>query len=114
MKPFFGRTRDRLHLRKLRKERKKLLARKPQWDDTRARVRWLNAQLALAVKNNDREEAERLMPLCIAVREEFNALLAFEDAENKRVLGIVSDPKEAERGIISRTDITHHVSHQRA
>jgi len=85
MRAFFGRTRDRQRLRRLRKERKKLLARKPQWDDTTARVRWLNAQLALAVKNDDRAEVERLTPLVSAAREDFKALLAFKDAENKRV-----------------------------
>jgi hypothetical protein len=105
MKSYFTRLRERQHLRKLKKERRELLARQPHWDDTRARVRWLNAQLALAVKNNDRAEAERLMPLCVAAREEFKALLAFEDAENKRVLGVVGDPKEADRGNHTRP---HH------
>jgi hypothetical protein len=84
MKAFFGRTRDRQRLRRLRKERKKLLARKPQWDDTTARVRWLNAQLALAVKNDDRVEVERLTPLVSAARADFKALLAFKDTQNKR------------------------------
>jgi hypothetical protein len=112
MKSYFTRLRERQHLRKLKKERHELLARQPHWDDTRARVRWLNAQLALAVKNNDRAEAERLMPLCVAARDEFKALLAFEDAENKRVLGIVGDPKEADRGNNSGTD--HPIPHQSA
>jgi hypothetical protein len=104
MKSYFTRLRERQHLRKLKKERHELLARQPQWDDTRARVRWLNAQLALAVKNNDREEAERLMPLCIAAREDFKAILVFEDAENKRVAALVRGPKEAGHGNNSGTD----------
>jgi hypothetical protein len=112
VKSFFSRLRDRQHLRKLQKERHELLARQPKWDDTRARVRWLNAQLALAVKNNDRAEAERLMPLCIAARDEFKKVLAFEDAENKRVAAIVGDPKEADHGHNSGTD--HPISNQPA
>jgi hypothetical protein len=105
MKSYFSRLRDRQRLRRLKKERNELVARQPHWDDTRARVRWLNATLALAVKNNDREEAERLMPLCIAAREEFKTLLAFEDAENKRVAALVGAPKEvADHGNNSGTD----------
>jgi hypothetical protein len=93
MKSFFTRLRDRQHLRKLKKELAESLERKPHWEDTRDRVRWLNARLALAIKNNDREEAERVMPLCIAAGEEFEAILVLENSENGRLSKILSEKK---------------------
>jgi len=84
MKRFFTRLRDRRHMRKLNREKHELIAPAPRCGDTRARVAWLNAALARAIKNGDRAEVERLTPLCLAAREEFRALLAFKDAENKR------------------------------
>jgi hypothetical protein len=74
VKTFFAKLRDRQHLRKLNKEKQELLGRKPHWDDTRCRVSWLNARLALAIKSNDQEEIERLTPICHAAREEFRTL----------------------------------------
>lgn len=85
MKSFFSRRRDRHHLRKLNKEKHELIAPTSRCDDAETRVRWLNAQLALAVKNHDRAEIERLTPLCLAAREEFKQLLAIKDAGNKRI-----------------------------
>jgi hypothetical protein len=85
MKSFFRRLRDRQHLRKLNKEKHGLIGPTPRCGDTKARVRWLNAALHRAIKSGDLAEVERLTPLCFAAREEFKALLAFKDTENKRV-----------------------------
>jgi hypothetical protein len=85
VKSYFGRLRDRRHLRKLNKEKHELIGPTPRCGDTRARVRWLNAALHRALKNGDRTEVERLTPLCLAARKEFEALLAFKHTENKRV-----------------------------
>jgi hypothetical protein len=84
MKRFFTRLRDRQHLRKINKEKHELISPTPRYGYTEARVRWLNARLALAVKNNDLEEVERLKPLCVAAREEFQALLAANKLSNDR------------------------------
>jgi hypothetical protein len=85
MKGYFGRLRDRRHLRKLNKEKQQLIGPTPRWSDTEARVRWFNEALHRAMKNGDHAEVERLTPLCLAARVDFKALLAFKDAENKRV-----------------------------
>jgi hypothetical protein len=100
VKSYFGRLRDRQHLRKLQKERNELIARQPRWDDTKARVCWLNAALHRATKNGDRAEVERLTPLVFKAREEFKTLLAFENSENERVAAAQSNPKvTAEAGL---------------
>jgi hypothetical protein len=100
VKNLFTRPRDRQHLRKLNKEKHELIGPTPRCGDTKARVSWLNAQLALAVKNNDRAEVERLTPLCLGAREEFKALVAFEDAGKNPQVEIaktVAQSSEAER-----------------
>ena len=68
-----ARRADRRHLKKLNKERAELLGPAVAHADTKARVEWLNAKLALAVKRNDCEEIERLTPLCLEAREELKA-----------------------------------------
>lgn len=73
MKMFFSKTRAREHLRKLNREKHELTGPVVSREDTKARVQWLNARLALAQKRDDREEVERLAPLCLEAREEFKA-----------------------------------------
>jgi len=78
-----SRQRDRRYIQKLNREKETLLpVSAPLRHDVRDRVAWLNAQLALATKNNDREEIERLEPICLAAREEFRALIAVEKSES--------------------------------
>lgn len=84
MKNLFRRLRERQHVRKLLKERNELIAPTPRYGYVEDRVRWLNAQLALAVKKNDPAEVERLTPLCVAAREEFRALVAANKLSNDR------------------------------
>jgi hypothetical protein len=100
MKSYFPRLRDRHHLRKLNKEKKELIGLTPRCGDTKARVRWLNAQLALAVKNNDHAEVERLTPICVAARKEYTALLAIENAGSNpgvEIAKAVAQSSEAEQ-----------------
>jgi hypothetical protein len=86
MKILSARPRGRQHLRKLRgNERRELISPTPRYGYTEARVRWLNEALHRAIKIGDHTEVERLTPICLEARKEFEALLAFKDTENKRV-----------------------------
>jgi hypothetical protein len=85
MKSYFTRLRDCQHLRKLNKEKQELIGPAPRCNDAEARVRCLNVALHRAIKNGDQAEVERLTPICLAARAEFRTLVAFKDAENKRI-----------------------------
>jgi hypothetical protein len=91
---FFAKLRARQQIRKIEKELCDFQDRAPVWAEARTKVRWLDAQLAIAIENDDHTAAARLMPLCQLADAAFKKILALEDAENKRVERIAEDPKE--------------------